>query len=97
MSPGDRSYDAIGLLKQISEQNAATYANAEEILGNETLKALPKNESENDEDRDKENNDPPNQPGNHSQLASNALVRLSTLSLILESDFVWCLSSVIMQ
>ncbi|TKY58282.1 Myb-related protein 3R-1 [Spatholobus suberectus] len=79
MSPGDRSYDAIGLLKQISEQTAATYANAQEILGNETPKALPKDASGNDKDRDQENNDPSNQPGNHSQLASNALIERRTL------------------
>lgn len=77
-SPGDRSYDAIGLLKQISEQTAATYANAQEILVNETPKALPKDPSGNDEDRDQENN-PPSQPGNHSQLASNALIERRTL------------------
>ncbi|RDY08496.1 Transcription factor MYB3R-1, partial [Mucuna pruriens] len=79
MSPGDRSYDAIGLLKQISEQTAATYANAQEILGNETPKALPKDACGNDKDKDPENNDPPNQPGNHSQLASNALIERRTL------------------
>lgn len=66
MSPGDRSYDAIGLLKQISEHTAATYANAQEILVNETPKALQKDNYQGS----------PNQPGNHSQLASNALVKL---------------------
>ena len=75
MSPGDRSYDALGLLKHISDQTAATYANAQEILANGTPKALPKDASENDKDRDHENNYPANQPGNHSQLASNALVK----------------------
>lgn len=81
MSPGDRSYDAIGLLKQIGEHTAATYANAQEILGNETPKALPKDASGNDKDRDQEDNDPPNQPRNHSQLASNALVKLNLMIL----------------
>ncbi|KAL2318215.1 hypothetical protein Fmac_032091 [Flemingia macrophylla] len=77
-SPGDISYDAIGLLKQISEQTAATYANAQEILGNETPKALPKDQSGNDEDKNQENN-PPSQPGNQSQLASSALIERRTL------------------
>lgn len=36
MSPGERSYDAIGLMKQISEQTAAAYANAQQVLGNKT-------------------------------------------------------------
>lgn len=94
MSPGDRSYDAIRLLKQISEQNDATYSNAQEILRNELPKPLPKDAYK---DRDKENNVPPNQPRNHSQLASNALVRHNTTSIILGSDFVFCLSYVIMQ
>ncbi|KAK7293871.1 hypothetical protein RJT34_16748 [Clitoria ternatea] len=71
MSPGDRSYDAIGLLKQISEQTAATYANAQEILENDTSEALPKKSGNN---KDQENNDSPNEPGGHSQLASNALI-----------------------
>ncbi|XP_027333780.1 transcription factor MYB3R-1-like isoform X2 [Abrus precatorius] len=74
ISPGDRSYDAIGLLKQISEQTAATYANAQEVLGNETPKGLPEDAPGNDKDGFQENNDPPNQPGNHCQLASNALI-----------------------
>lgn len=35
-SPGERSYDALGLMKQLSEHTASAYANAREILGNET-------------------------------------------------------------
>lgn len=76
MSPGDRSYDAIGWMKQISEQTAAQYANAHEILGNDTPKALPKDASGSNRDGDQENNDPHNQHGNHSESASNALVKL---------------------
>ncbi|KAK7260733.1 hypothetical protein RIF29_27014 [Crotalaria pallida] len=72
-SPGDRSYDAIGLMKQVCEQTAATYANAQEILGNETPKASKKDASGN-KDGNEENDDPCKQPGNHSQLASNALM-----------------------
>ncbi|XP_062098781.1 transcription factor MYB3R-1-like [Humulus lupulus] len=41
-SPGDRSYDAIGLMKQISEHTAAAYANAQVVLGNDTPKSLMK-------------------------------------------------------
>ncbi|KAH9605827.1 hypothetical protein KSS87_000606 [Heliosperma pusillum] len=36
MSPGERSFDAIGLMKQINEQGADTYADAREVLGGET-------------------------------------------------------------
>ncbi|CAA2934810.1 Hypothetical predicted protein [Olea europaea subsp. europaea] len=40
MSPGDRSYDAIGLMKQLGEQTAAAFADAQEILGDETPKTI---------------------------------------------------------
>ncbi|MCI09632.1 myb-related protein 3r-1-like, partial [Trifolium medium] len=66
-SPGDKSYDAIGWLKQIEEHTAAQYANALEVLENETPKALTKGPSGSD-------NDPHNQPANHSPSASNVLV-----------------------
>ncbi|XP_004498481.1 transcription factor MYB3R-1-like isoform X2 [Cicer arietinum] len=66
---GDRSYDAIGLLKQIGDQTVATYENAQENLKNETPKALPK-----DATGDQGNNSPSNQPANNSKLSSNAMV-----------------------
>lgn len=75
MSPGDRSYDAIGLMKQISEQTAAAYANAQEVLGNETPKSLLK-EKLNRDTQEKENiNVPSNQLGNRSSLPPTILVR----------------------
>ncbi|KAL9226818.1 hypothetical protein vseg_002587 [Gypsophila vaccaria] len=41
MSPGDnRSFDAIGLMKQINDQGADTYADAREVLGNETPESI---------------------------------------------------------
>lgn len=40
MSPADRSYDAIGLMKQVGEHTAAACANAQEVLGNETPQSL---------------------------------------------------------
>lgn len=64
MSPGDRSYDAIGLLKHISDENAAAYENAQEILRNEAPKG-----------RSQENNDQPSQ----SQLRLNAVVKLNLM------------------
>ncbi|XP_047148337.1 transcription factor MYB3R-1-like, partial [Vigna umbellata] len=79
MSPGDRSYDAIGLMKQINEQTAAQYASAHEILGNETPKALPKGKSRNDGDEDREDIDPNNQRGDCSQSASSALMERRVL------------------
>jgi hypothetical protein len=58
-------------LKQIEEHTAAQYANALEVLENETPKALTKDPSGSDH----ENNDPHNQPTNHSP-SSNVLVKL---------------------
>ncbi|XP_019414938.1 PREDICTED: myb-related protein 3R-1-like [Lupinus angustifolius] len=79
MSPGNRSYDAIEWMKQISPI-------AREILENETPKALPKDESVNVRDRDQENKVPHDQPGNHCQLASNALLKVERRIL----DFSEC-------
>lgn len=40
LSPGDRSYDAIGLMKQLSEHTAAAFADAQEVLGDETPETI---------------------------------------------------------
>ncbi|MED6144230.1 hypothetical protein PIB30_013837 [Stylosanthes scabra] len=80
MSSGNRSCDAIGLMKQISEQNASTYANAQEVLENETPKASSKNVPGKDKDGDQEeDNDLQKQPAKHSQAASNALIERRVL------------------
>ncbi|XP_071700444.1 transcription factor MYB3R-4-like [Rutidosis leptorrhynchoides] len=36
VSPRERSYDALGLMKQLSEHTASAYATAQEVLGDET-------------------------------------------------------------
>ncbi|KAL4590722.1 hypothetical protein LXL04_003663 [Taraxacum kok-saghyz] len=36
VSPRERSYDALGLMKQLSEHTATAYATAQEVLGDET-------------------------------------------------------------
>lgn len=75
MSPGDKSLDAIGLMKQISEHTAAAYANAQEVLGNETPKTLLKEKRTNHGNLDQENSHVPhNHTGSRSQLAPNVLV-----------------------
>lgn len=38
MSPRERSYDALGLMKHVNEHSASVFASAEEVLGNETPK-----------------------------------------------------------
>ncbi|CAN4128187.1 unnamed protein product [Withania somnifera] len=40
MSPGDRSYDAIGLMRQLSEQTAGAFADAQEVLGDDTPESI---------------------------------------------------------
>uniref|UniRef100_A0A7N0TA83 Uncharacterized protein n=1 Tax=Kalanchoe fedtschenkoi TaxID=63787 RepID=A0A7N0TA83_KALFE len=40
LSPGERSCDALGLMEQLSERSAAAIAEAHEMLGNETPKAI---------------------------------------------------------
>ncbi|KAL3819023.1 hypothetical protein ACJIZ3_004928 [Penstemon smallii] len=36
LSPGDQSYDAIGLMKELGEQTACAFADAQELLGDKT-------------------------------------------------------------
>ncbi|TYH13063.1 hypothetical protein ES288_A06G114800v1 [Gossypium darwinii] len=69
MSPAERSYDAIGLMKQLSEHTAAAYADALEVLGNETPKSIVKGRLPNNGNMDKENNG----VENRSHLTSNIL------------------------
>lgn len=40
VSPRERSYDALGLMKQLSEHTATAYATAQEVLGDETPDSL---------------------------------------------------------
>ncbi|POO03932.1 GAMYB transcription factor [Trema orientale] len=75
MSPGDRSYDAIGLMKQISEQTAAAYANAQEVLGNETPETLLKGKLNRDSQEQEKNK----LPSNRSSLPQNVLAECRVL------------------
>ena len=66
MSPGDRSYDAIALMKELSEHTASAYADALEVLGKDTPESILKeNRHSNDQNGDQEN---------RSHLASNVSV-----------------------
>lgn len=89
MSPGDRSYDAIGLMKQVGEHTAAACANAQEVLGNETPQSLLKGRRGKYENQSKEKNHITNSlQGTRSTLAPDILVRLiSLLSFVL--DFLY--------
>ncbi|KAL3498418.1 hypothetical protein ACH5RR_041150 [Cinchona calisaya] len=79
MSPGDRSYDALGLMKQLSEQTASAFANAQEVLGDETPETILKKSSR-ILNADKEKNDISNyQQEHHSLMASNVMAECRTL------------------
>lgn len=94
MSPGDRSYDALALMKQLSEHTASAYADALEVLGNETPETILKERCSNDQNVEQENNRAQNnQLENHSQLASHVSVWLAVqnfsqnISILLTSAF----------
>ncbi|XP_010254092.1 PREDICTED: myb-related protein 3R-1-like isoform X2 [Nelumbo nucifera] len=49
LSPGDRSYDAIGLMRQLSEHTAAALAEAQEVLASENTEIYLKEERQSDQ------------------------------------------------
>ncbi|KAL6544296.1 hypothetical protein OROGR_010793 [Orobanche gracilis] len=74
LSPGDQSYDAIGLMKQLGEQTAEAFADAQNVLGDETPETIMKGRClVNLEDDEKENNHihTPSSKRDHSLSASN--------------------------
>ncbi|XP_011090064.1 transcription factor MYB3R-1 isoform X2 [Sesamum indicum] len=80
LSPGDRSYDAIGLMKQLGEQTAGAFADAQEVLGDETPETIMKGQcSVNHEGRKENNNSPNSQAEYHSALAANFMTERRTL------------------
>lgn len=79
MSPGDRSYDAIGLMKQLSEHTASAYADALEVLGNETPETLLKEKYSHNCNMDKDNNHAPRLENRSDSAAASALPERRTL------------------
>ncbi|KAF8048430.1 hypothetical protein N665_2518s0007 [Sinapis alba] len=74
MSPGERSYDAIGLMKHLSEHTATAYADALEVLGNDTPETILKKRQMNRSISGKENQLwPHDQLENRSQVECRAL------------------------
>ncbi|RID50573.1 hypothetical protein BRARA_H01296 [Brassica rapa] len=74
MSPGERSYDAIGLMKHLSEHTATAYADALEVLGNDTPETILKKRQMNRSIQGKENQLwPHDQLENRSQVECRAL------------------------
>lgn len=74
MSPGDRSYDALGLMKQLSEHTAAAYADALEVLGNEPSEAILNERNSQNTSMDQDINHAPENEQESSHLASNVMV-----------------------
>lgn len=75
MSPGERSYDAIGLMKHLSEHTATAYADALEVLGNDTPETILKKRQLNKSIQGKEN-----QLWPHDQLENQSQVAASTVA-----------------
>ncbi|XP_010526116.1 PREDICTED: myb-related protein 3R-1-like isoform X2 [Tarenaya hassleriana] len=75
MSPGGRSYDALGLMKHLSEHTAATYADALEVLGNDTPETILKKRQLRKSNHGKENQYHPHddQLENHSHTAASTV------------------------
>ncbi|KAM3282295.1 transcription factor MYB3R-1 [Capsicum chacoense] len=69
MSPGDRSYDAIGLMKQLSEQTAGAFADAQEVLGGDTPESILRGRNSKNQNADE----------NRSLLSANAMSERRTL------------------
>ncbi|KAF8388975.1 hypothetical protein HHK36_025659 [Tetracentron sinense] len=75
MSPGDRSYDAIGLMRQLSEHTAPAVAEAQEVLAKENLELPLKERRSSDQNSAQENNHfPDNEVENFIPLLLGALV-----------------------
>ncbi|KAL0330333.1 UNVERIFIED_CONTAM: Transcription factor R-4 [Sesamum radiatum] len=71
MSPGDRSYDAIGLMKQLGEQTAGAFADAQKVLGDETPETLVKAKFSTNQEVEKENNCSPNSQTEHRSISAS--------------------------
>lgn len=89
MSPGDRSLDAIGLMKQINEQSADAFSDAREVLGNETPQSILKKKCFHQDQNPNQEDDNCIQDGQqpiHLRLASNVSAERRAL------DFDECVS-----
>lgn len=74
VSPGDRTYDAIGLMKQLSEQTAALVAEAHEVLASGNCEASLDGRNSDKENLQNENIEPENKIETH-QMPPNVMVR----------------------
>ncbi|KAL8504108.1 hypothetical protein ACS0TY_022731 [Phlomoides rotata] len=75
MSPtGDGSFDAIGLMKQLGEQTAGAFADAQKVLGDETPETILKGKYAINQEAEKENNYKPSSQKHHTSLSASVLM-----------------------
>ncbi|KAI3454073.1 hypothetical protein Pfo_010736 [Paulownia fortunei] len=80
LSPGERSYDAIGLMKQLGEQTADAFADAQKVLGDETPETIMKGKCSINQEGEKGNNYSPSSQKEHNSIsASNFMTERRTL------------------
>lgn len=84
MSPGDKSYDALGLMKHLSEHSAPAFAHAQEVLGSDTPETLLK-KSFNHLFSDHQNRKSSQKKENCPYSTSNALVCHILLTVVCRS------------
>ncbi|XP_042001390.1 transcription factor MYB3R-1-like [Salvia splendens] len=77
LSPRNRSYDAIGLMKQLGEQTAGALSDAQKVLGDETPESLLKGKCCSKEQQEKENEH--TRAEHHSLSASNLMAERRAL------------------
>ncbi|XP_020097052.1 uncharacterized protein LOC109716141 isoform X2 [Ananas comosus] len=87
VSPGDRTYDAIGLMKQLSEQTAALVAEAHEVLASGNREASLDGRNSDKENLQNENIEPENKIETH-QMPPNVMAEARVL------DFSGCATPV---
>lgn len=80
MSPGNRSVDAVELMKQLSEQSSDAFAGAQKVLGDETPETILRGIHS----KKQEKGSPRNYSAPNSLIASNVLVWFS----LFHGDFI---------
>lgn len=78
MSPGDGSYDAIGLMKQLGEQTAGAFADAQKVLGDETPETIMKGKCATNDEEEKEENHNPNSASTFMVCLSSIILRTNS-------------------
>lgn len=81
MSPGDGSYDAIGLMKQLGEQTAGAFADAQKVLGDETPETIMKGKCITKDEEEKGDNHNPDPASTFMVCYSSSIIPREVLSI----------------